>query len=156
MSISPDGCVSSRWEGGCCCGDGEKCQRCLLHCWVHHLTSQAETVTTHKICNILHSPQWWTCSRYETGDWFLMPRCRVCFLPSSFIIISLSSYTWQRLSAESACVSSFPVFHCIGEYISLDLFHDGYIKLKCVMSQHHINTYTSSTLSITKIQVKSG
>ena len=43
-------------------------------------------------------------------------------LPSSFIITRLSSYTWRRLSVESARVSLFCVFHRIGEHSSQDLF----------------------------------
>ena len=45
-------------------------------------------------------------------------------IPSSFIIISLSSYSWRRqFSVESACVSLFLVFRRTGEYISLELFY---------------------------------
>ena len=82
--------------------------------------------------------------------WLIFNAQMGCLFASFFFYCYLSSYNRRRLSVESACVSLFLVFHCINEYISLDLFHDGYIKLKHVTSQHHINISTSSTLSLIK------
>ena len=67
-------------------------------------------------CKIWHFKSAYTFLMYS----FYINSLSVFFFASFFFY--LSSYTWQTLSVESACISLFLVFHRIGEYISLDLF----------------------------------
>ena len=61
-------------------------------------------------------------------------------LPSSFYYF-LSSYTWWRLSVESACVQLFLVFRRLGEYISLEQFCQPHQQLLT----HSLNNKTSQS-----------